>query len=204
MALGLRSLSISELELRTSKPTDNPLSSFTSSGMALETGWGKKRGPIQFGGTIRLVRLESFIYSSSGLGLDGGITYSFNADKIITGFAIRNIGIMKKFNRLEPKMPTTLSLGVVVNAFQAIKSVDLLSAVSMDHSTLYGNVFRLGGELSWEDIIIWAGTNSSRELISFSGGVGFRSRILTVSYGFQMASNNLSVPHILQIHFNLP
>ena len=194
MALGLRSLSISELELRTSKPTDNPLSSFTSSGMALETGWGKKRGPIQFGGTIRLVRLES----------DGGITYSFNADKIITGFAIRNIGIMKKFNRLEPKMPTTLSLGVVVNSFSAIKSVDLLSAVSMDHSTLYGNVFRLGGELSWEDIIIWAGTNSSRELISFSGGVGFRSRILTVSYGFQMASNNLSVPHILQIHFNLP
>ena len=95
-------------------------------------------------------------------------------------------------------------MGVVVNSYSAIKSVDLLSAVSMDHSTLYGNVFRLGGELSWEDIIIWAGTNSSRELISFSGGVGFRSRILTVSYGFQMASNNLSVPHILQIHFNLP
>tara|TARA_B100000700_G_scaffold227001_1_gene250620 strand:- start:29875 stop:30744 length:870 start_codon:yes stop_codon:yes gene_type:complete len=204
IALGFRSLSINDLELRTSKPTDNPIANFASSGISLEAGWGKKLGLVQFGGTFRLIRMESFIYSSSGLGLDGGITYSFNRNKIVTGIAFRNVGIMKKFNKVVPKMPTILSLGIVISSFPKIKSIDFLSTISIDNSELYGTVFRLGGEFTWEDLIIWTGTHSSKELQSFSGGVGFRSRILTISYGFQLASNNLGIPHILQIDFDLP
>ena len=112
-AVGLRSLSISELELRTVRPTDEPVANFISSGTAVEAGWGRQSGTLQWGGTVRWLRMESFVYTSSGLAFDAGVAASLLEGRLSFGAALRNSGSMNTFKDASPALPTTFSAGVV-------------------------------------------------------------------------------------------
>lgn len=204
LILGLRSLSITGLELRTSQPTDKPIANFMSSGTALEAGWGKAIGAIHWGGTIRWLQMESFTYSSSGFALDAGATFSFYQDRFVAGISLRNLGKMERFNDVAPELPRTVSAGIVLHPVRRPVALDLVTALSAEFSDWYGTIIRYGTEVSVGDLVISGGTNFYRGIRTFGGGVGIRARILTISYGFQLGSENLGMPHLLQIQLTLP
>ncbi len=203
-AVGLRSLSISGLELRTSRPTDEPVTNFISSGTAVEVSWGRRNGTIQWGGTARWLRMDSYVYASSGVAFDAGAATSLMEGRLSVGAALRNAGSMNSFKEASPALPTTLSAGAVFRPFRADNSIGFLTSASADFSERNGTVMRLGGEASVGDFVIYAGMNGTKEVTSFSGGAAFRARILTISYAFQLASHNLGMPHLIQIQITLP
>ncbi|MBH30694.1 MAG: hypothetical protein CMG71_01740 [Candidatus Marinimicrobia bacterium] len=204
VAVGLRSLSISGLELRTGRPTDEPVANFISSGTAAEVSWGRRNGTIQWGGTARWLRMESYVYASSGIAFDVGAAASLMEGRFSVGTALRNAGSMNSFKEASPALPTTLSVSAVFRPFRADNSVGFLTSASADFSKRNGTVVRLGGEASVGDFVVYAGMSGAKEVTSFSGGAAFRARILTISYAFQLASHNLGMPHLMQIQITLP
>ena len=203
-AVGLRSLSISGLELRTGRPTDEPVANFMSSGTAAEVSWGRRNGTLQWGGTARWLRMESFVYASSGVAFDVGAAASLMEGQLSVGAALRNAGSMNSFKETSPALPTVLSAGVVFRPFTADNSVGFLTSASADFSERHGTVVRFGGEASIGDFVVSAGMSSAEEVTSFSGATAFRARVLTISYAFQLATHNLGMPHLIQIQITLP
>ncbi len=203
-AVGLRSLSISGLELRTVRPTDEPVANFISSGTAVEAGWGRQSGTLQWGGTVRWLRMESFVYTSSGLAFDAGVAASLLEGRLSFGAALRNSGSMNTFKDASPALPTTFSAGVVYRPPDIAPSIGILTSASADFSDRHGTVVRLGAETAVGDVVVTSGTIVSKEVTAFSGGAAVKTRLLTISYAFQLASHNLGMPHLVQIQITLP
>ncbi|MEE2876862.1 MAG: hypothetical protein VX822_03690 [Candidatus Neomarinimicrobiota bacterium] len=204
IAVGLRSLSIDGLELRTSRPTDEPVANFISSGTAVEAGWGKRSGFLQWGGTVRWLRMESYVYASSGLAFDAGTTASLMHGRLSIGAALRNVGSMNTFREAAPTLPTSVSGGIVFRPLQVASYMGLLTSASADFSERNGTIVRFSAEASVGDLSVSAGMSTAEEVSSVSAGVEFRARILTISYSFELASHNLGMPHLIQIQFTLP
>lgn len=204
LGLGLRSLTISDLELRTQKPTDDPLALFATSGTAVEAAWGTGSETVRWGGTIRWLHMESYIYASSGVAIDVGGLVSLLDGRLTAGAALRNSGQMEVFKETAPSLPTTASIGVTFTPFREGAPFSPLAAATVDLSESVGTVLRVGGEFGVGDVTVAAGTRLGREVSAYSGGVTFRARTISIAYGFEVASHNLGMPHLLQIQLTLP
>lgn len=101
--LALRHLGVSDLELRTQVPTDDYLSQFSSSGTALEGIWGKRLNQLGFGASVRLIRLDSYVYSSTGKSVDIGGWWQIKPERLTVGVALKQLGSMGKFIDHHPK-----------------------------------------------------------------------------------------------------
>ena len=204
LGLGLRSLTISDLELRTARPTDDPLSSFTTSGTAVEAAWGKGNDKIRLGGTLRWLQMESYIYASTGVAFDVGAIASFLDGRLTAGASLRNSGQMLAFKEMAPSLPTTASVGLVFKPILKGSLISTIAALTVESSDAYGSVIRVGGETGVKDFTLTGGVRIGEEVTSYAGGVTFRARVISVGYGFEVASHGLGIPHLLQVQLTLP
>lgn len=204
LGLGLRSLTISDLELRTSRPTDDPIANFTTSGTTVEAAWGKGNDKIRWGGTVRWLQMESYIYASSGVAFDAGVNASLLDGRLTVGATLRNSGQMKAFKETVPSLPTTISAGLAFRPILNESPISTVAALAFESSDAYGTVLRVGGETGVKDITLTCGVRIGEEVTSIAGGITFRIRVVSIAYGFEVASHNLGIPHLLQVKLILP
>lgn len=208
LGIGLRQISLSNLELRTTTPTDDYLSLFSASGTALEGTWGKKLNRAYLGASLRWIRIESYIHVSTGFSADFGFGWSFLKNKITMGAAILNVGKMNPFKNEVPELPTSIIAGVTVKTHPLFglssKKYNTYTSVVGEYSKAHSWVVRISGELFYNPVRFTLGTKLSNELISLGIGLGINWRRFQLSYGLEIGSHQIDIPHLFQFGITLP
>jgi len=204
----LRQQKIVDLEYRSTTPTDDALGEFSASGTSLEVSWGGGRDRLRMGGTLRFIYLETYTYSSSGVAADLGGWFSLINDRLYFGLSLLNVGAMNAFNRVIPDLPTSFSAGVTVKTTE-IKNDYVGSIISwinlgVENSSFHGNVIRLSGEIEAGSFRWTVGTRISEEVSSVSTGIEFSWRRFELSYGLEVGSHQLGIPHLLNLSVVFP
>ena len=97
-------MGVSDLELRSNRPTDDPLATFSSSSFSAATSYSQTYGAITVGTTIRYILIQLYTENVSGMTFDGGITRSFGKN-IDLGFSILNVGFINNTDSYTPTLP---------------------------------------------------------------------------------------------------
>lgn len=208
VGFGVRHMAISDLELRTERPTDEYLSHFTVSGTAVEGVWGRKFAQLQIGGTLRWIRLESYVWTSSGMAIDLGVLWPLMNKRISLGASIQNLGSMSRMFKQAPGLPTALQIGGTFDVSSLLSQEDNVYRSSMtigaEISRAHGAVARVAGEMFLGDARITLGTRMSEKVTQVAGGVNLTWRRFQVSYGLAVGSHQLGIPHLFRVKTTLP
>ena len=203
--LALSHLGVSDLELRTTVPTDDYLSQFSSSGTVLEGIWGKRFKRLGFGAAVRLIRFDSYIYSATGKSVDIGGWWQIRPEKLTVGLALKQLGSMNEFVDERPEMPATAAAGATY-IFGSGGDENIYSSVTLttELSRSRGTVMRMAGELFFNGSRVTIGTRLSNEVSAVAAGLNLVWRRFRIAYGLEIASHQLGIPHLFSIGIVLP
>ena len=198
----VRHMAINDLELRSDRPTDDPLATFGSSAFAVASSYSQSYGAVTVGATIQYILIELYTENASGIIFDGGITRSFGKN-IEMGFSILNSGFINKTDRYSPALPLRF-LSAVSYRFPVSKWEHKICLSAEQSSLVDGSIIRVESETKLERFDLRFGTQSSNEVTVVSGGFGIRLGLLNVHYGIQIGSQHLGLPQMLDISIKLP
>ncbi|MFQ6674736.1 MAG: hypothetical protein ACE5LH_00175 [Fidelibacterota bacterium] len=220
VGVGIRQLAVSDLELRTDVPTDEYLAHFAASGTAVEVVWGKplgrgmsgreslEGGRIRFGMALRWIRTELYTYSSSGVGADIGAVWPVIPERFTVGAAVKNLGTMGPLNRKRPSLPTAVAAAASyrISPPETSRSPAISSMIMVETelSRAHGVVARVAGETGMGGFTLTLGSRLSRRLMAVGAGVAVTWRRFQVSYGMEVGSHRLGIPHLFQVRATLP
>lgn len=214
LGIGIRQLTVADLELRTDVPTDEFLAHFAASGTALEITWGKRLRldpgfkDIRLGATVRWIRTDLYIYSSSGAAADVGAVWPVIQDRFAVGAAVRNVGAMGPLNEKRPALPTTLAVAGAyrhpVVKLSSSQDVASLMTLEVEISRERGVVTRLAGETELGLLRLTVGSRFSQRVTAVGTSVAVTWRMFQVSYGVEVGSHQLGIPHLFQVRTTLP
>ncbi|MEE9168008.1 MAG: hypothetical protein V3U24_11190 [Candidatus Neomarinimicrobiota bacterium] len=204
----VRHLEISDLELRTTTPTDDYLSLFKESGTTVEATWGRRLDRWRLGGTIRWIRLESYVDNSSGFGVDLGAWWPLAGGQISLAAALQNLGYMTPMREKVPSLPTALQIGGTWHMSSGPgserSSFRSLFTAGAEFSKVHGRTIRLAGEISIDDARLTVGLRSSHRVAEVAVGASVGWRRFRFSYGVAVGSHRLGVPHLFHVMTRLP
>ncbi|MDP6457686.1 MAG: hypothetical protein QF613_07550 [Candidatus Marinimicrobia bacterium] len=203
--LALRHLGVSDLELRTAVPTDGYLAQFSSSGTMLEGIWGKRFEKFGVGASVRLIRFDSYIYSSTGKSVDLGGWWQIIPERFTVGLALKQLGSMNEFIDQQPEIPLTTAAGATY-LFGSGRDGSIRSSVTLgtEISANHGTVVRMAGEVSFNSSRVTIGTRLSNQVSAVAAGLNLAWRRFRIGYGVEVASHQLGIPHLFSIGFVLP
>lgn len=207
---GIRQLMISDLELRTGTPTDEFVAQFSASGTAIEIIWGRGSGggKPRFGGTVRWIRSDLYVYSSSGLAFDLGAVWPVIQDRLVLGTAVRNMGFMGPLKETELALPTSLSAAASYKFpfLETTKRLNLTSELTLgvESSRVHGTVTRFSGETGLGAFRLTIGSRFSRNVSVAGASLAVTWRRFEASYGVEVGSHRLGIPHLFQVTTTLP
>ncbi|MFQ6615400.1 MAG: hypothetical protein ACE5HZ_01345 [Fidelibacterota bacterium] len=216
----IRQLAMSDLELRTEIPADEFLSHFGASGTAAEVIWGKRlrlrpsgtpgsegKG-IRFGATLRWIRTELYIYSSSGVGADLGAVWPVIQDRLALGAAVRNVGAMGPLNKESPTLPTAISVAAAyrppIPDASPPPGLSSVMTLEVEVSRRHGVVTRVAGETGLGVMRLTLGSRFSQRVTAVGASLAVTWRRFQVSYGVEVGSHSLGIPHLFQVSTILP
>ena len=198
----MRHVSLNDLEYRTARPTDEPLASFGASGSAVDFYINGSRDNIKAGAALRWVYMDMHTESSHGLSLDLGGLYSIE-DNIQIGASILNLGSMSKFKIDSPTLPLRALAGVSVKLFSESNPI-LIGVHTEYNSHVSGLIAGLSAKMQLPSLALQAGFRSSKNVVSFSGGVGFSIGMYRLNYGLLYGTHQLGIPHMIDLSIRLP
>jgi len=205
---GVRHMTISDLELRSSIPTDEYSAHFAVSGTAVEGTWGRQLDRLRLGGTLRWIQIEAYLYQSSGYSMDFGAWWPLLRDRVSIGASIQNLGSMSPMWVKKPSLPIMFQTGATFNLSSENRqeNYQLHSILNLgaEISDIHGVVTRIAGEMFFREFRITLGTRLSERVTEVAGGVSLRWRRFQVSYGLSMGSHRLGIPHLFHIKTTLP
>ena len=102
---------LSDLEFRDAVPVDDALSTFSSYGVSMNSGFSVQREKQKFGISFSYIFMGLYTETTSGFGLNLG--YAKDIVKgMKLGISIQNLGIMSKLSKDAPSLPTRMIGGV--------------------------------------------------------------------------------------------
>ena len=202
LGLNIRYMGISDLELRSARPTDNPLGTFGSSAFSVASAYSKSYGALKVGATIRYILIQLYTEHVSGMTFDGGISRSFSKN-IDVGFSILNSGFIDKTDSYTPILPLRF-LSAVSYQFSGPKFRHKICLSAEKSSLVNGAIIRVASETKFEKFDLRFGTQSSNEVTVVSGGFGIRLSFLELHYGIQIGSQHLGLPQMIDVSIKLP
>ena len=104
IGLNIRHMGISDLELRSNRPTDDPLATFSSTSFAVASSYSQSYGSLKVGATLQYLLIQLYTENVSGTTFDIGITRSFGKN-IDLGISILNSGYINKTDSYNPSLP---------------------------------------------------------------------------------------------------
>jgi hypothetical protein len=198
----LRSAGLNDLELRTWTPTDEPLSSYGATGLALDFLYAGRFGSTRLGVALRGVNMELYTASSRGVALDLGLV-RIHGKRFTVGLSLLNFGFMSPLREASPRLPVRL-LGGVAYHLQAGTLRNDFTVSGEWSAAVSGAVFRVGNELHWNHLLIQTGSEFSTRVVRLSGGVGVQIGRYQIQYGVQVGSQQVGLPQMVDLTVQLP
>ena len=202
IGLNIRHMGISDLELRSNRPTDDPLATFSSTSFAVASSYSQSYGSLKVGATLQYLLIQLYTENVSGATFDIGITRSFGKN-IDLGFSILNSGYINKTDSYNPSLPLRF-LSALSYELPTSKWDHKISLSAEKSSFVDGSIIRVASETKFEKFDLRFGTQSSKEVTVVSGGFGVRLGLLNFHYGIQIGSQHLGLPQMLDISIKLP
>ena len=202
IGLNIRHMGISDLELRSTRPTDDPLATFSSTSFAAASSYSQSYGSLKVGATLQYLLIQLYTENVSGATFDVGITRSFGKN-IDLGFSILNSGYINKTDSYNPSLPLRF-LSALSYELPTSKWDHKISLSAEKSSFVDGSIIRVASETKFEKFDLRFGTQSSKEVTVVSGGFGVRLGLLNFHYGIQIGSQHLGLPQMLDISIKLP
>ena len=202
IGLNIRHMGISDLELRSNRPTDDPLATFSSTSFAAASSYSQSYGSLKVGATLQYLLIQLYTENVSGATFDVGITRSFGKN-IDLGFSILNSGYINKTDSYNPSLPLRF-LSALSYKLPTSKWDHKISLSAEKSSFVDGSIIRVASETKFEKFDLRFGTQSSKEVTVVSGGFGVRLGLLNFHYGIQIGSQHLGLPQMLDISIKLP
>jgi len=202
IGFNMRHMGVSDLELRSNRPTDDPLATFSSSSFAVATSYSQTYGAITVGATIRYILIQLYTENVSGMTFDAGITRAFGKN-IDLGFSILNTGFINNTDSYNPTLPLRF-LSALSYQFPRSKWGHKICLSAEQSSLVDGTIIRAASETKFEKFDIRFGTQTSKEVTVVSGGFGIQLGLLNFHYGIQIGSQHLGLPQMLDISIKLP
>ena len=202
IGMNIRHMGISDLELRSNRPTDDPLATFSSTSFAAASSYSQSYGSLKVGATLQYLLIQLYTENVSGATFDVGITRSFGKN-IDLGFSILNSGYINKTDSYNPSLPLRF-LSALSYKLPTSKWDHKISLSAEKSSFVDGSIIRVASETKFEKFDLRFGTQSSKEVTVVSGGFGVRLGLLNFHYGIQIGSQHLGLPQMLDISIKLP
>ena len=198
----VRYVALNDLELRLDRPTDDPLSIFSATAIALDGNYSRQTEIGLLSTKLRYISMQLFDETATGFAMDIGLQHIVN-DKLNVGFSLLNLGSMSELYKEKPKLPVRLIAGTSY-LFQ-INNIDNTLFVMLEKSSyVEGIIFKVGEVAIWNKLQFLIGTQFSKEVVSISGGIGIRLGAYNIKYGIQFGSQALGIPQMLDMSMVLP
>jgi hypothetical protein len=200
--LDLRYISLNDLELRTERPSDEPISYYSSSAYTVDTWYGKAYGTTSIKLAVRYLSIQLYDENSDGFAID------FVANKRIKdgysiGAAILNLGSMGKMYSEKPELPLRAIIGGQIDF--DIKQTKNEVAVSLEKSSMVkGLIIRVSDYIKYNNLQFMVGSQYSNKEVSVSGGINFTFGSYIIGYAVQVGSHALGIPQYLNLSIILP
>jgi len=193
---------LSDLEFRDAVPVDDALSTFSSYGVSMNSGFSVQREKQKFGISFSYIFMGLYTETTSGFGLNLG--YARDIVKgMKLGISIQNLGIMSKLSKDAPSLPTRVIGGVskqiIFNDYQNT----VYCSGEWNQSATTGK-FYFGNNFRWDRLSLMGGFSASENVVESSAGFGLKLGQYEITYGIQFGSQNLGTPQILTFQFRLP
>lgn len=202
IGIDLKYVDMNDLELRTDRPTDDPLSYYGASGFSLGGSFSKGIMGINMGTALRYVRIDLYTENSSGFAADIGITKKISPF-ISIGSAVLNIGKMSALRNEVPELP--LRIISTVNFIYDIKELENNISISGEWSSqIDRGVFYLSTASIWKNMAFRMGSKISKDVKEFSGGISLKFGMYGLNYGVRFGSQNMGLPQMIDLTILLP
>ncbi len=197
-----RYMTINDLELRTDRPTDDPLAVYDATGIALDGNYCRQTKIGLLSTKLRYISMQLLDETATGFAMDIGLKHNIN-DKFNVGFTILNLGSMSELYEETPKLPVRMIAGSGYSFI--INELNNLLFVALEKSSFVdGIIIRVGEVTNWNKFQFLIGTQFSKEVASIAGGIGIKLGIYDIRYGVQFSSQSLGIPQMLDLSIILP
>ncbi len=197
-----RYVALNDIELRTDRPTDDPLSVFGTTAIALDGCYDRQIGIGLLSAKLRYISMQLFDETSTGLAVNIGLQHNVN-ENFNVGFSVLNLGRMSELNKEIPKLPVRI-IGGSSYSFNFTETQNLIFIALEKSSIVEGIIFRVGEVTNWNKLQFLIGTQVSEEVVSISGGIGIKLGTYDIKYGVQFGSQALGIPQMLDLSVVLP
>lgn len=198
----LKYASLGDLELRTERPTDDHLAYYNASGFSLGGLYSKEFDRFNAGAAIRFVRIDLYTENSTGIAIDLGTKYHLSRSTVL-GAAIMNIGKMSELKNETPALPMRL----LMTGTYTIEGENMTNEISItgEWSQLsQGGVGYVSTSAGWNGLIVRLGSKLSKDVLEIRGGFGFSFGMYRLNYGISYGSQDLGLPHMIDLSIVLP
>ena len=193
---------LSDLEFRDAVPVDDALSTFSSYGVSMNSGFSVQREKQKFGISFSYIFMGLYTETTSGFGLNLG--YARDIVKgMKLGISIQNLGIMSKLSKDAPSLPTRMIGGVSKQIIFNDYRNTVYCSGEWNQSASAGK-FYFGNNFCWDRLSLMSGFSASENVVESSAGFGLKLGQYEITYGIQFGSQNLGTPQILTFQFQLP
>ena len=198
----VRYVALNNIELRTDRPTEDPLAVFDATAIALD-GFHSRQTNIGLISTkLRYISMQLLDETATGFAMDFGLQLTVS-DKLNMGFTLLNIGSMSELNKETPKLPVRMIAGLSYGL--NFDEIDNRVFLALEKSTIVeGIILRVGEITNWNKLQFLIGTQFSKEVASISGGIGIKLGAYDIKYGMLIGSQSLGISHMLDMSVILP
>jgi len=193
---------LSDLEFRGAVPVDDALSTFSSYGVSMNSGFSVQREKQKFGISFSYIFMGLYTETTSGFGLNLGYARDI-AKGMKLGISIQNLGIMSKLSKEAPSLPTRMIGGVSKQIIFNDYRNTVYCSGEWNQSASTGK-FYFGNNFRWDRLSLMGGFSASENVVESSAGFGLKLGQYEITYGIQFGSQNLGTPQILTFQFQLP
>jgi hypothetical protein len=198
----VRYVALNDLELRTDRPMDDPLSVFGATAIALDGNYTKQTKIGLLSTKLRYISMQLFDETATGFAMDIGLQQNIN-DKLNVGFTVLNLGSMSELNVGKPKLPIRMIVGSSYDF--TFNEIDNSLFIALEKSSIVeGIILRVGEVTNWDKLQFLIGAQFSKEVASISGGIGIKLGAYDIKYAIQFGSQSLGIPQMLDLSVILP
>lgn len=200
--LSFRYVALNDLELRTERPTDDPLAYYNSSALAIDGRYSRKFRLGKISTAIRFISIQLYNEESNGYAIDLSWQNRIK-DKINFGFAVLNIGMMSDLYEERPELPLRTVVGMTYDYTFGSSSNTISTAVEKS-SLVDGIIVRMSNQSTLDNFGFQIGTEIAQEIVTVSGGLSIKLGRFQFGYAAQIGTQSLGIPQFLNLSVILP
>lgn len=203
IGLGIGGVFYGGMELRSEKPSVEPIGTFDAYNFLLKVCYGHRFGSDIIGGvSISAIAEKIYIYSTHTYTLDFGMRYSPSIiQPIVISLNLNNLGPKVKYIDESFRLPLTAKLGSSYSKRMGKTDLTLTTELSKAIDTPISSA--VGVEASFSYLSIRLGYSFNREnMVRWASGLGIKYKFLSIDYSFSPYLMDLGVKQCISLNLD--